>query len=68
MISYNRNGANATLTDVGDMWVLDDCDHLIDGWYDDAADARWEAHAETEDGNHIEEFHGFLRRNRLGYC
>ena len=26
---YNRNGANATLTDVGDMWVLDDCDHRL---------------------------------------
>ena len=51
---YNRDGATATLTAVGDKWVLDDCDHLIDGWYDDAADARWEAHAENAEENHIE--------------
>ena len=62
---YNRNGANATLTDVGDMWVLDDCDHLIDGWYDDAEGTRWEAHAETEDGNHIEEFTDFSEETGL---
>ena len=26
---------------------------MIDGWYDDAANARWEAHAENEENNHI---------------
>lgn len=62
---YNRNGANATLTDVGDMWVLDDCDHLIDGWYDDAEGTRWEAHAETDDGNHMEEFTDFSEETGL---
>ena len=40
---------------VGSDWVLDDCDHIIDGWYDDSANARWEAHAETAEGNHIQE-------------
>lgn len=32
----------------GADWVLGDCDHAIDGWYDDAADARWSAHGETK--------------------
>lgn len=29
-------------------WVLDDCNHAIDGWYDDAATSRWSAHGETK--------------------
>lgn len=32
----------------GADWVLDDCNHAIDGWYADAADARWSAHGETK--------------------
>lgn len=32
----------------GTDWVLDDCNHAIDGWYVDAADARWSAHGETK--------------------
>lgn len=32
----------------GADWVLGDCDHAIDGWYVDAADARWSAHGETK--------------------
>lgn len=44
---------------VGADWVLDDCNQMIDGWYDDSADARWEAHAETEEGNHIVLFDEF---------
>ena len=38
---------------VGSGWVLDDCDHMIDGWYDDAEGQRWSVHAEPE---HVEEF------------
>ena len=38
---------------VGSGWVLDDCDHMIDGWYDDAERQRWSVHAEPE---HVEEF------------
>ena len=34
-ISFGATGAD---------WVLGDCDHAIDGWYVDAADARWSAH------------------------
>lgn len=29
-------------------WILDDCSHAIDGWYDDAATSRWSAHGETK--------------------
>lgn len=32
----------------GAGWVLGDCDHAIDGWYDDAATSRWSAHGETK--------------------
>lgn len=44
---------------VGADWVLDDCNQMIDGWYDDSNGTRWEAHAETEEGNHIAEFTNF---------
>ena len=54
---YNDTSENesATITfgKVGSDWVLDDCEHMIDGWYNDAANARWEAHAENEENNHI---------------
>lgn len=33
-----------------------DCTDTIDGWYDDSADARWEAHADSYDGIHVEEY------------
>lgn len=37
-----------TLGPVGDSWVLDDCSGVdsgaITGWYDDSANARWNAH------------------------
>lgn len=32
----------------GADWVLGDCNHAIDGWYDDAATSRWSAHGETK--------------------
>lgn len=38
-ISFGSTGAD---------WVLDDCNHAIDGWYDDAANSRWSAHGETK--------------------
>ena len=65
---YNRESAtinNLPDIDINTGWALDgaednlDCNgksHMIDGWYIDAENARWEAHAETEDGNHITEF------------
>lgn len=33
---------------VGTDWVLDDCNHTIDGWYVDGKDSRWSAHGETK--------------------
>ena len=39
-----------TFGDVGEEWVLDDCDHDINGWYDDGSGysdgmySRWAAH------------------------
>ena len=34
---------------------LNDCDHTINGWYDDNELARWEAHAEDSSDNYINE-------------
>lgn len=39
---------------VGNGWVLDDCNHDINGWYDDSVGNRWNAH-DTEK-LHIVEF------------
>ena len=62
-VSEGVNGPSLTFGKVGTDWALDgdegDCTHFIDGWYDDSADARWEAHADTDEGNHIEEFTEF---------
>ena len=33
-----------------------DCTDSIDGWYDDSEGARWEAHADSYDGIHVEEY------------
>ena len=61
VVIYNNHAANAgddiystgagatEFGNVGTDWVLDDCDHTIDGWYVDAAgDRRWSAHGETK--------------------
>ncbi len=58
------NARTVSFGEVGNKWALDgdpDCEHLIDGWYDDSEGTRWEAHADTEAGetNHIEEFTKF---------
>ena len=39
------NGENATLKfgDTNKEWILDDCNHAIDGWYDDTEGSRWNA-------------------------
>ena len=39
------SGADNTLKigEVGSNWSLNSCGHLIDGWYSDAAGARWDA-------------------------
>ena len=61
---YNRDGAAMNLPAVGAGWALDggeDCggaEHAIDNWYDDSADARWQAHSEDPAGNHVVPFAG----------
>ena len=56
VVIYNNHAANAGddiystgagVTDFGNVgtdWVLDDCNHTIDGWYVDGKDSRWSAH------------------------
>ena len=39
---FNNTRATITFGKVGSDWVLDDCDHLIDGWYLDGEGARWQ--------------------------
>lgn len=60
VVIYNNHAANAGddiysigagVTDFGNVgidWVLDDCDHTIDGWYVDGKDSRWSAHKEPK--------------------
>ena len=57
---FNNTTASITFGKVGSGWMLDDCNHAIDGWYDDSENARWVAHATGDiDDNHIEEFTEF---------
>lgn len=39
---FNNTTATITFGKVGSDWVLDDCKHLIDGWYQDGENARWQ--------------------------
>ena len=56
---WQGSGNQMDLKEVGSDWVLkDDCDHAIDGWYDDSPDARWSAH---EKPLHAVEFTDFDR-------
>lgn len=51
---YNNHAKNAgddiygtgvtEFGNVGNDWVLDDCNHAINGWFDDSQGARWCAH------------------------
>lgn len=61
---YN-SGENATikLVNTGSDWTLDDCDNLIDGWYDDNKESRWNAH---DKGNeYVEEVSSDKYENEL---
>lgn len=61
VVIYNNHAKNAgddiygtgvtEFGNVGNDWVLDDCNHAIDGWYVDGASSRWSAHGETK---HVE--------------
>lgn len=68
-VLYNNHAATAgddiynlgeiSFGKVGSDWALDgepDCEHAIDGWYDDAENNRWNAHAEKDEDLHAEEF------------
>ena len=44
---YNAEGVSITFGNVGSNWILDDCNHTINGWYDDAEKSRWNS---TYDG------------------
>ena len=44
---YNAEGASITFGNVGSNWIIDDCNHTINGWYDDAEESRWNS---TYDG------------------
>ena len=44
---YNAEGASITFGNVGSNWILHDCNHTINGWYDDAEESRWNS---TYDG------------------
>ena len=59
---FNNSTATLTFGQTGTNWYLDgdtDCYHRIDGWYDDSNGSRWEAHAESEENNHVEQFTNF---------
>lgn len=62
---YNSASSTITFCQTGSGWALDgegidevadDCTDTIDGWYDDSEGARWEAHADSYDGIHVEEY------------
>ena len=56
---YNRESATITFGEVGSDWKLDgdpDCEDAIDGWYDDSADERWEAHTALYHAEKFTEF------------
>ena len=44
--TYNEIEVNSNISfaPVGNGWVLDDCNHDINGWYDDGEGSRWTAH------------------------
>ncbi len=55
---YNEAGGTVSLCSVGSDWSLDsarDCADQITGWFDDAAQSRWEAHEQPQ---HVEQFTG----------
>ena len=59
---FNNSTATLTFGQTGTNWYLDgdlDCYHRIDGWYDDSNGSRWEAHDESEENNHVEQFTNF---------
>ena len=54
--SGNGTVPSLTFGEVGSNWVLNDCEHFIDGWYQDGSGNRWVGHAETPEENNMELF------------
>lgn len=50
---YNTAGQKLTFCAVGTGWNLDDCNHRIDGWYDDTEGTRWNADDNLPENRHI---------------
>ena len=50
---YNTAGQKLTFCAVGTGWNLDDCNHRIDGWYDDTEGSRWNADDDLPENRHI---------------
>lgn len=50
---YNTAGRTLTFCAVGTGWNLDDCNHRIDGWYDDTEGTRWNADDNLPENRHI---------------
>ena len=44
---YGEETGSVYLSTVGNNWILDDCNHKIDGWYQDTLQHRW-------DGEHLD--------------
>lgn len=54
---FVEDGGHITFGNTGEGWKLDgdpDCTDSINGWYDDQADSRWEAHSENHESDHTE--------------
>lgn len=53
---FVEDGGKITFGNTGEGWRLDgdpDCTDSINGWYDDKADSRWEAHSENHTSDYI---------------
>ena len=50
---YNTARQKLTFCAVGTGWNLDDCNHRIDGWYDDTEGSRWNADDALPENRHI---------------
>ena len=50
---YNTARQKLTFCAVGTGWNLDDCNHCIDGWYDDTEGSRWNADDALPENRHI---------------
>lgn len=50
---YNTAGRKLTFCAVETGWNLDDCNHRIDGWYDDTEGTRWNADDDLPENRHI---------------